>query len=565
VDEGLADTAAFLNGYDMTGSHLTYQQVFHWETSLTRWGGGLENCGASFSYFAYLWEQAGGNGGGDLAPDLAYDDTAGDLLIKLVFAEQADGMAGVQAAIDAFNARTGAGLRPAEELFRDWAVTMYLDDEGSPLWDLANFDLGPASGGWTVDLANQEFWGDRGAYQGAQPEAKWNRPGRRPDGTALPFGVSYETFRNPGPRVSLEFDGEAGTRVAPHSGDTHWWGGYTSQSDTVLDVDTPVTGGQTVAFWNRYEIEEGWDHGFVEALVDGAWVPVPVTDVASGAVVSTDEDPHGNNEEGDALTGTSGGAYLVDEPEYVQYSVTLPGGAADVRFRYSTDAAYLDTGWFVDDVTVDGVPAALSSADWVETDGVQDNDWTVQVLAGCDLTPGRTVEGELVDGAGNHVYRFTGDRISTPVLDTRCANGQGRDFAVSVSNLPGGDLAVLDATYGLLGGQAARVTRRGGAGRVRRSGPSACQKSLTPCPCGFTFLMSKIFDMGRLCGVRGAARVGHGAGRGRGVRDLRRRRPGPGGRGAPRAGALCRRPAVERGGGRRGVDRPHRRGVGGLA
>ena len=70
VDEGLADVAAFLNGYDMTGSHLTYQQVFHRETSLTRWGGGLENYGASFSYFAYLWEQAGGNGGGDLTPDL---------------------------------------------------------------------------------------------------------------------------------------------------------------------------------------------------------------------------------------------------------------------------------------------------------------------------------------------------------------------------------------------------------------------------------------------------------------------------------------------------------------
>ena len=68
VDEGLADTAAFLNGYDMARSHLTYQQVFHRETSLTRWGGGLENYGASFSYFAYLWEQAGGNGD-SLTPD----------------------------------------------------------------------------------------------------------------------------------------------------------------------------------------------------------------------------------------------------------------------------------------------------------------------------------------------------------------------------------------------------------------------------------------------------------------------------------------------------------------
>ena len=47
VDEGLADLAIFLNGYDIGGSHLTYHQVFHRETSLTRWGGGLENYGAS--------------------------------------------------------------------------------------------------------------------------------------------------------------------------------------------------------------------------------------------------------------------------------------------------------------------------------------------------------------------------------------------------------------------------------------------------------------------------------------------------------------------------------------
>ena len=65
VDEGLADFAAFLNGYPAGGSHLTYHQVFHRETSLTRWGGGLENYGASFTYFLYLWEQAGGNGDGD--------------------------------------------------------------------------------------------------------------------------------------------------------------------------------------------------------------------------------------------------------------------------------------------------------------------------------------------------------------------------------------------------------------------------------------------------------------------------------------------------------------------
>jgi hypothetical protein len=452
VDEGLADTAAFLNGYDMTGSHLTYQQVFHRETSLTRWAGGLENYGASFSYFAYLWEQAGGNGGGDLTPDLEYDGTAGDLLIKKIFEEQANSMNGVQAAIDEFNAETGSDLRSAKELFQDWAVTMYLDDEDSARWDLENFDLGPASGGWTIDVANSQFWDDRGFYQGAQPDPKFNKPGNRPPSNALPFGVSYETFHNPGPRVTLDFHGDPISQVAPHSDPTHWWSGAESQSDYTLGVDSPVSGGQTLSFWNWHVIEEGWDYGFVEALVDGEWTTVPVTDSA-GNPVSTDDDPHGNNTEGNGITGTSGGAYG-DPATYQQYQAVLPEGTTDVRFRYSTDAAYLDTGWFVDDVTVDGAPATVSGEGekpWIETDGVQDNDWAAQIVASCDLTPGEDSPGELTDDAGNHVYRFNGADVTSYPLDTKCANGQQVDFVLVVSNMPTaaseGDLNTLDAQY----------------------------------------------------------------------------------------------------------------------
>ena len=68
--------------------------------------------------------------------------------------------------------------------------------------------------------------------------------------------------------------------IAPHTGDTHWYGGYESQSDNVLNVDSPVSGGQTVDFWTWYFIEEGWDFGFVEALVSGEWVTVPLVNDA---------------------------------------------------------------------------------------------------------------------------------------------------------------------------------------------------------------------------------------------------------------------------------------------
>ena len=45
-----------------------------------RWGGGLQNYGAAYTFFQYLWEQAGGNGDGTYTPDLQYDGAGGDLL-----------------------------------------------------------------------------------------------------------------------------------------------------------------------------------------------------------------------------------------------------------------------------------------------------------------------------------------------------------------------------------------------------------------------------------------------------------------------------------------------------
>ena len=461
VDEGLADFAIFLNGYDVGGSHLTYQQVFHRETSLTRWGGGLENYGASYTWFQYLWEQAGGNGDGTYTPDGQYDNTAGDWLIKKIFENAANGMDGIKAAIAAFNAAGHPGSTTAmpgtEQLFKQWAVAVYLDDEGSDLYDIKAVNFGdPAYTRWTIDIANDTFWDGRGQYHGALPDAKWDKLPNRPDPTALPFGVSYETFRNPGPTFSLSFSGAPTTRVAPHSEPTHWYAGYESQSDHVLNVDSAVAGGQKVDFWTWYFIEDGWDYGFVEALVNGTWQTVPLNLAGGGATVTTSTNPHDNNEEGNGLTGTSGGEYFVDDPAYIHVEGTLPAGTTDLRFRYSTDAAYLDTGWFVDDVTVGGSAATLASGagQWFLTDGTQDNNWSLQLVAACDLTPGTDSAGEMVDSNGNHVYELEGDSITASGFSTKCANGTKRDVTAVISNLPTGDLDVLDAdyTFRLLGG-----------------------------------------------------------------------------------------------------------------
>jgi hypothetical protein len=449
VDEGLADFAIFLNGYDVGGSHLTYHQVFHRETSLTRWGGGLENYGASFTWFMYLWEQAGGNGDGTFTPDGGYDAAGGDLLIKLIFEEQADGMEGIQNAIDTFNAQTGANLRSAEELFKDWALAVYFDDENSNVFDIKTVNFGdPAFTTWTIELANDLFFNNRGIYNGATPLGKVQNSPHVPGQTALPFGTSYESFRKPGPTFRLDFTGDDTTQIAPHTGDTHWYGGFESQNDNILDVDaTGDLSGATLDFWTWYFIEEGWDYGFVEALVGGDWVTVPLAD-DSGATVTTSENPHDNNDEGNGLTGTSGGAYFVDDPTYIHLTGTLPAGTTDVRFRYSTDAAYLDTGWFVDDVMIDGTEATLSSAegDWIETTGTQQNHWVVQIVSPCDLSPNVTSTGEtVVDGYS--LYRLEGSDLSLTGLSSSCLKQDKDRIVAVVSNLPTGDLQYLDADY----------------------------------------------------------------------------------------------------------------------
>jgi hypothetical protein len=56
---------------------------------------------------------------------------------------------------------------------------------------------------------------------------------------------------------------------------------------------------------------------------------------------------------------------------------------------------------------------------------------------------------EVTDGAGNYVYRLSGDAIAQSGFNTKCANGQKQDFATIVSNLPTGDLTFLDAGYSL--------------------------------------------------------------------------------------------------------------------
>ena len=155
-------------------------------------------------------------------------------------------MDGVNAAIAEYKAQTGQDLRTAEEFYAGLGHRGLPRRRGlRPSTTSRTSTSALTRGTGRSTIANDVFFEGRGNYKGAMPPARWRNNKNVPAQVALPFGVSYETFRNPGPTFNVFFDGEDSSQVAPHTGETHWYAGYESQSDNILNVDSAVSGGQT--------------------------------------------------------------------------------------------------------------------------------------------------------------------------------------------------------------------------------------------------------------------------------------------------------------------------------
>ncbi|MEX1168929.1 MAG: immune inhibitor A domain-containing protein [Chloroflexota bacterium] len=161
----------------------------------------------------------------------------------------------------------------------------------------------------------------------------------------------------------------SGTNMWYSNNDQDW-------ADVKLARTLDVPAGTDVRFWlwNDYVIEDLWDYGFIEISTDGGatWAQQVVFD-STGAVVSTNDDPNGRLQDygslQNGLTGDSGG-WRNDYVDLTPYAGTTIG----FRLRHATDAAFLERGWFVDDMSV------TADGNVVWSDDVESglNDWTSQ-------------------------------------------------------------------------------------------------------------------------------------------------------------------------------------------
>jgi hypothetical protein len=181
-------------------------------------------------------------------------------------------------------------------------------------------------------------------------------------GRDVKVGQASRTPKGTEDGVRVNLPEKSVTLAEPHSGEAMWYSNNDqSWADVKVSRTLEVPAGGDVRFWawNNYDIEELWDDGFYEVSTDGgaSWTQLEVFD-ATGAVVSTNEDPNGRLVDygglRNGITGTTGG-------EWRHYYVNLTpyaGTTIGLRLRYATEAGFEAPGWFADDfeVTADGAP-----------------------------------------------------------------------------------------------------------------------------------------------------------------------------------------------------------------
>jgi immune inhibitor A len=208
------------------------------------------------------------------------------------------------------------------------------------------------------------------------------------DPRSVVVGQTSRTPKGTADGVKINLPNKTLNLATPHSGELMWYSSADqSWAKNTLARDVDVPAGATDArfwMWNNYHIEEDWDMGFVEVSTDGGstWTEQKVYNEA-GAEVSTPDgyaDPNGRMADYGGkkygLTGaTAGWAH-----HYVDLT-PFAGQSVKVRLLYATDAAFEDTGWFTDDLSVTNG----GTTTWSD-DAEANNGWTATVGTFVDTT-----------------------------------------------------------------------------------------------------------------------------------------------------------------------------------
>jgi hypothetical protein len=345
VNEGLSELASYLNEFDPGGADMAYAQEP--DTQLTTWAdpseGNIEHYGASYLFMSYFL------------------DRFGEETTKALVASPRNGIASVDDALE----KSGRSER-FDEVFADWVLANYLDrPNGDDVGRYGYEEIDP--------------------YPMAVSQTHRRYP-TEVTAEVSQYGADYIRLRGSQP-LQIAFSGQTQNRLvnAVPDGNAAWWSNRGDQSDATLTraVDLRDVPAATLTFAAWYDIEDGWDYGYITVSTDGG----ETWEILRGAQ-TTDENPVGNAF-GPGWTGISGSG---DSPEWVEERVDLTRFAGKeilLRFEYVTDDAVNRPGLLIDRIAIpeigyaDGAEAGMAGWDargWILTDNKVDQPWLVQLI-----------------------------------------------------------------------------------------------------------------------------------------------------------------------------------------
>jgi hypothetical protein len=313
--EGLAEVGTLINGYTVGNSGWIYVQ--NPDLQLNSW---VDNnspefrphYGQTFLFLAYYLDRFGEEATKALNTNPEDDLTSiDDTLVELNITDP----------------QTGE-IITADDLFMDWAATLYLQDGnvGDGRYTYHNY----------ADAA--QYLPADSISDCPQSIASWVNQ----------YGIDYYTIDCPGEHT-IQFTGSTLADLIAadaHSGKYAFWSNTGNESNMMLTREFDfknVSGPIQFSYWTWYDIEKDWDYLHLAASTDGqTW---QLLKTPSG----TDDDPSGSSY-GWSYTGQTNG-WIQEEVDLSQFA----GQKVQLRFEYITDAMLNDDGFLLDDVSVDAI------------------------------------------------------------------------------------------------------------------------------------------------------------------------------------------------------------------
>ncbi|WP_255152549.1 immune inhibitor A domain-containing protein [Halorarius halobius] len=319
VNEGLSDLAETATGYGVAEGHLSaYEQLP--SNSLTNWEDQgainvLADYGAAYAFQMYLWDAHGDA----FVHDLANDDR--------------NGIASVEHQLDRYGDK-----RDFYGVYQDFATAAVTDTVERPNKDEYSIDRLDVSVNTSTDTKTAGAWGTN--YREIDTSETGPITGVEVSGTDY-IGTQWSTVET-----------ERGPALYSGSGnllDRH----------AVRRVDLTNASNATLTFETKYDIESNWDYGFVQVSTDGGetWTSLSNADTDDSPTASAHPRVKANVP---GFTGESDGW----ESQSFDLSA-YEGEEILVSFRYTTDWAFVQPGWYVRNVSVAGQQFSNDASDYL--------------------------------------------------------------------------------------------------------------------------------------------------------------------------------------------------------